>query len=807
MLRGVDDGLTSFEFRGNPSLASSYVAVARVLLIGYLSNTTDQALDLARHRWRLADGAEIEILSNNGVNRIVIDVRSVTGQESEGLDLLLIYEFAAQNTFPVTQTIKWFRLFFDPLKADEIGESPWSADVQDTYEDQLLPTEKKPDNGIECSPVGLVIIHCGASKTDHITWNGPVTPPDGNPFYALRGAGDMVHVDYHANRYCNYMVETGRELFWWYGTTGRGELDSPDFGANSPIGEGWRYVDGVKVLVAVAPSGLVIVTREDTGQVGTKEANLPDWTKANELGNGFAAGCWKLNSDCTRAISVLHGNSWVFDAYDPGFDTGSLLDNAAPPEIGGAFQSAVFELQIGIGFDFNGVPEIAIQANEITDIEYVLTGGLAFGIPEKHSNGSYWYAADYGIDDEILTARIVYYTREITTVEYEENEPDPATPYANIETVEIAAESGQLIDTDPCSIGGFGTTRKFTSVRWWATDHTFLRRVTTDVDVRLECTGMDDFILRRSHVVDDLSAKWGPAGSQSVWLWSDGGIGSYDVEGYVRAVANNTQVDCVTWHTRSSGFLNPTSMGEGGSTYFYTKHITRDPSEERRLMGLDLRAKTILYSEVVTEWSDDVTGSGEVYFPIGGGSTWNGCYQESGYTVTDAAGIISPVLTDKKETNVDETPEPDPYCEQWAEFYGANQSDEDSYPLNTKLWHQMVLGKPNPKTPALAGGFIGPFVDWGEYYPYQMIASTPDSINWHPLGLFGVRFPQAEVDIISYIDPDGTVHQTSHTDVLDFAVDEDAEPISDEDKARLRSVALSTRGEWVVRGPVDQLEP
>lgn len=766
---------------------------------------TDQHVTLARHRWRLADGTRIEIYSNNGVNRIVIDVRDADGQQQK--KALPIYEFAAQNPFPASKTIKWFRLFFEGGK-----EAPWRVKANVDYQAQVLPSDKQDSaDGIVCSAVGQ-IEHCGATKRDHIVWHGPLLLPSETPVFAVQGAGDMVHVDYHANRYCNYQVETGIDQFYWYGTTGRGGLAAQNQGATTPIAEGRRFVwladeRYIPVIVAVAPTGLVTVTRLDNGKTGSFEPDLPEWVKANELGQGFAFGAWKLNASCTRAVSVLHGNPWVFEAYRPTFDIGRLLSDP-DPAIGGAFQSAVFELEILISASLEGEPIVFVKAHQVRPIEYVQTCGLAYGFPEQHSSGGYWYAADYDTNDDLLTARIQYERRQTFDVRYESQAPPPETPYANIAEVTISSEPTDDDEIDPCGSGNiWGTTKKYSGISWWANDYRFVRTTTTHVDIRLQCTGMDDFILESASSIDELSCVWGATGGGYVWLWSNGSAGSYDVAGYVTAVAQNVYAPCGTWHVRSSAFNGPTSMGASGWRHQYERTVHREPTLKRTLQGLDLRAKTIFYTETETAWSKDGEGGGQLRSGVGW-QEWTGCYHEPGYTLTERAGVISPVLGAVKTLKTEQAPAPAPYCDNWAEFYSADYSDADLYPLITKLWHHMILGKLNPKTPKSDGSFIGPFVDWHRYYPYQMIALSADSINWHPAGWVGLRFAQADIDVIHWTDVRGAEHRMSHQEVITLALDVEAkkeEPqLTQAEADRLASAALTTRGEWLALGPIKQ---
>lgn len=810
MERGASDGLAGFSFVGERDLAASRVPIARKLLVGYLENMIDRNIDLARHRWVLPDGTRIELLSNGGVTRVIVDVRALTEPPPKKEEALPIYEFAAQNPFPASKTIKWFALYYDPL-----DDPPWRVTVKSNFKAQRLPSRKEPDEtGEECVSLGASL-RCGATKTDHVTWHGPVRIEGRSPAYTLRGAGDMVFVGYHANRYCNYQVPTHLDDFYWYGTTGRKGLLGTDFGASTPVAEGWRFVVDpatrtvVRTTVTVDPTGRVTATREDTRQSGSAAPEFPEWVRANELGKGFVFGVWKLNSRCDRAISVLHGNPWCFDAYDPGFDVGRLLGDD-DPKIGGAFQSGVFEIAISIAIDVTGKPAVTVEAVLIGDIESVKTCGLAYGAPEKNSDGAYWFAADYGADDEVLTARITFKMRDIFEVAYADLNSPPETPYRNITAVIPTSRLTDNVAIDPCGSDStvWGTVQRYDSVIWWSEQYGFTRTRTRSVDIVLECTGMDDFVLRHEREVSVMEAGWGVGGAQYAWLWSNGTLGSHDFEGYVRAVASGTYTPCDIWRPLSSGFLTPTSMGAGAFRYRYTLSATRDPEVRRGILGIDLRAKTILYGETRTEWAHDVTGNGTHDFYIGS-DTWDGCYQESGKTVIDSVGVVGPAMEKVVETSRDVTPDPDPYCDNWGESYTENYSDADLYPLVTKLWHQMVLGKPNPKTPGDWGGFVGPFEHWGQYYPYQMIVTAPDSINYHPLGMIAFRLPQAEIDLVRHITPDAETHDTSHSALLALAKEaaqkaaetSGATPeLTDTEETNLLAQSLTTRGEWLLVG-------
>lgn len=812
MRREMQHDLAGFVFLGDPRLAKQFVSTARKLLAGHLDTMTDRGITLARHRFHLAGGLTIEIKSNGGAHSVIIDVRSLAKPASAFPAPLLVYEFAAQNPFPESRAIKWFRLFFTGS-----AKKPWRAEVRADFQKQALPHDKSDsEQGVVCSPVGGVT-HCGASKLDHITWHGPAIAPGGHRVLALRGAGDMVHVDYHANRYCNYQVETGIDGVYWYGTTGRGGLGGENNGATTPVAEGITYVDHggrpTKVIVSVAPSGKVTVTRPDTRQSSSGEPDLPGWTKANEMGRGFAFGVWKLNSTCTRAVSVLHGNPWVFEAYGPAFDISRLLTDP-DPAIGGAFQSAVFELRFELWIGNSGTPYVYVTHEMIRPVTAVRTCGLAYGSPEKHSEGEYWFAADYGVNDEVLTACILYERRETFAVAYDAHPPSPATPYANIEEVSVLDDALDEPDIDPCGAGTvWGITKKYSRVIWWTSDYSFTRTKTAHTRIVLQCTGMPDIALESSRVTDELRCEWGSAGGGHAWLWSNGASGSYDVAGYVMAVAKGTYTPCARWSVRSSGFTSPTSLGAGGQRYRYRRNTRREPTVKRALLGLDLRVKTLFYSEQKTEWTGDGTGDGWLQTGVGW-QTWQGSYLDSGSNVTHGAGILSanPALRAETVTRTDAVAPPAPQTHVWAEFYDENYSDAALYPLVTKLWHQMVLGKPNPKTPATGGGFIGPLAHWSDYYPYQMIALAADSLNAHPpLGLHALRFAPAAVDLIRYVAPDGALFETSHAEVIAIAklADEKAaaaenrEPhLTDAELALLGRQALTTRGEWTVAGPV-----
>lgn len=823
LARHADDAKIQFE--GPPEACARLFGVARVMLGVLRHRLALGGIEVGSRHVRTPGGGHIFVAWDGTSNIIRIRAPGPTTPGEEDNDSI-VYEFAMQFSVPdlakcefVWVVVRFRRNGF------------WTAESYPGQTHFLLASlEANGGDSIISSPFDDLQIY-GASKAEANVWHS------GDRRYQRRlawGGGNICYAPRIAHRYGNYFLSTGYKIgmheVYWYDFVGRDRLAGAplEFGVHEPIAEGFDASRRYRVSIDLR--GRVTVIRRSDGAIKKAEGKFPEWVKGTSLDLNHVGGAWHLNGDCTKAISVLHGNAFPPDALLPGFDVGRLSDPNEPAEYSGAFQSGVFVVNIGITGPAPGRSgdfELVVSVEQIGETSMVMTCGLAYGYPEMHSKGDYYVAADFDETGAIVTASIHYYRRTST----EGLRKAVLTGVPTVELKDLKEEYPPLVlsglDVDeslPLKYHAYGTAAHIYRVEpstpgrsyfyvgfaapYWQ-EVCFVREFST---VELRFSNSEKIVpLYRSGSITTYR------GSQ---LLTGGDL--YEAE-------NSHGPDIVLDY--ACLLEGRPRTGVPGASVFPTAPIFSQGSEERydivtqhlptvvsRIGNFDARAKTVFYTSAV-EQSSDHGSEAYLRFAIGALVESHGLKTFPSKVVVETAHCLNPFKDHQVETNRTEIAAPNSTNELVTGM--AISNDYANYPPVVKLWQTMVMGCENPKTPDDFGGVKGYFFDYADYFPNQS-CGAPNSINWHPNGFHGTYGNGFDKVYCFFLDKKTGVKKeiaTTHQAIIDRLIERGPDKIaqyvkqhpgtSESDAARatgaltperlakIRQHSITNRGEWI----------
>lgn len=749
-------------FHGDPQLAATYIPISQALLGDLSQRLALGGIDQGLRQVQLPDGTIIRVGKCGYIQTIDIDVRpSAAG----GLAEIPVYEFAATNPAIPVNLHRWFIVSLLPGGGWVCRSYPNHNKffVQPSLADY-------PSLGYIILFGYLIMyapnkVNSQISYTQKGAYGGAVNTK--KPMLS-QGAGDLLWPVEAVGLYGNYIWDSPiKGVPYWYGLVGR---DGP-LGLYGPVAE--ANIRG-KYTVGISVRGTIIATRVSDGEVQTYDVELPDWVGASEYISG-PWGAWKFDSTGLRAISVLHGNPFCFDAYSEGFDLTRILDpDDESLAVASAFKSGVFVIditinEIGDNFSVFGV------ASELagTEAQGVLTCGLGYTLPERNSNGIYYIAADFVDGDTPCYAYVEWEMRRIRKWEFEEQS---AWPYGDAELYAAPGYPNGPEFTGPyttvCGTGniwyGFCGFLAFESK---GADRHGVFTDTCNIHAELkfsESLDMAPVVLRHEGIVKTVNFYMGLLGSVSVWYYGSMNNGtvywdsdtlSYKwnsslvmldeaIETTLNGIRTNYFPDEPDHVCLSSGeaVRYGSSITPLGNITTWDEVTSFENQIYSKLRNIDLRGRTVAYTQKITTrapehgiWTD---------YP---GYSEGTLYLTGSDSVT-TIHFKSPVINGSQVIATEHIPDPPPQTTRWSQENPpagyVNWTDENDYPLITRLWHHQVLGTENPAKLDDFGAPIGPFADLPNYFPRQTFHDIADTIASHPKGYLAGRCAEALVDFI-----------------------------------------------------------
>lgn len=793
------------------------------------------------------------------------------------MDVRAVYEFVAHRVGIFEyQGERVFEARFFVVTVDSKGK--WDVEAyQDFSESSLpnLPTRILP----QIIPAGIGVPIIATNKDLSNIWYGPKL--DKYKPRRILGSGSMMDPGEAYAPYSTLMIDAPFKgiLPIWYQQLGAGQnpnkFEAQGLGATA-LGVLFKIDPSFPNAAGFTPDGRYIIeisARGDVtaipqypghGGVKTKRLLFNDWPTdsrfvwTNEL-YSVPWGAWKLNSTCTHAVTVLHGNPYCEEMLKtPGAIETRIGDPNEPNDlVRDAFQSAIFELNIDIN-ETDSDYSISLSVSRKSDISFYETNGLGPAGIEINTEGTYYFAADYDENDDIVWAR--WYRKSFVTRRWTRagGACSDRSPFCNAAVYEhtppntivgtlapgpdfCGADSGPLYNAP--SVALFKATGAAQRWRYKEIRHS---------EIELQFNKRSDIKWAYYHEDIDYSFDFGYSGRHDI---SFSGSTTHNFSPIVKTSAGtllglHESLISQSWvdefNVAHSGVVSSglvcTASGEGittGNIDSYTANV-EDSRYDRefhdyyngKLHSLHLPSGTVIY-ELEENTRGPESGEGHTHGFDGSSGFFKATNQQDTFSIVvdihqfhkNTKTIFKRVKRDDPPilNNVFYKPDGPGIPEDGENFYEG----PDTHPFLTRLWTNMVMNKPNPRNLDHAGTRIGFFTHWQEYYPRQQ-AITRNQVVWHPDGHYATRVAENGVtyDIVKFLGEKNLgmgAFETTHAKIIEKAYQNGkkiikeykethpgtstAEAVAatgalDKDSyERLQSGNYVTRGHWLPNGP------